>query len=413
MGSLVFLQRLRLQATILFISLRVSGLRSMLAIIAVAMGSAAMMTIMASSAGTQRRLQALTEVVGKNMFMVQAGRSTIARSGVIAEATLTLADAEAIGNEVGEVERVLPVLQRNSVVVKYTMKSFPTTVLGVTEHYFQARKWKLGKGRLIDDIDNERMERIAVVGSNVGRSVRASGSLVGEMLIVAGVPFLVVGELREKGLGSDGKSEDTNVFVPLNTSVRRLYNVEGLSHLLIQTREWRGMAAAEHSTAEILRRSHRLMANGEDNFEILGLVKQNEAARMSNTLIGMIGRFLAATLLVLGGVGIFAVTYFNVTQRKSEIGLRRALGAKKRDIATLIATEACLLSAIGGCTGVALGGLAVFALGRWTDWPVSVQPAVVANPLLVAVAIGFVFGVLPALRASRLAPVEALRADDV
>jgi putative ABC transport system permease protein len=413
MESLVFLQRLRLQATILFISLRVSGLRSLLAVVAVAMGSAAMMTIMASSAGAQRRLQALTEVVGKNMFMVQAGRSTIARSGAVTEAKLTLAHAEAIGNEVAEVERVLPVLQRNSVVVKYTLRSFPTTVLGVTEEYFQARKWKLGQGRLIDDIDNERMERVAVVGSSVGMSVRARGSLIGETLIVAGVPFLVIGELRAKGLGPDGKSEDTNIFVPLKTSVRRLYNVEGLSHMLVQTRDWHGMAAAEHSTAEILRRSRAMMANGEDNFEILQLVKQNEVARVSNALIGRIGQFLATTLLVLGGVGVFAVTYFNVTQRKSEIGLRRALGAKKRDIAMLIATEACLLSAIGGCIGVALGALAVFVLGRWTDWPVSVQPAVVANPLLIAVAIGFAFGVLPALWASQLVPVEALRADGV
>ncbi|QDS16136.1 MULTISPECIES: ABC transporter permease [Xanthomonas] len=413
MAASVFLQRLRLQATILFIALRVSGLRSLLAIFAIAMGSAAVMMIMASSAGTQRRLQALTEVVGKNMFMVQTGRSSIARSGAVADAKLTLADADAIGYEVAGVQRVLPVLQRNSVVVKNTRKSFPTTVLGVTEQYFQARKWKLGEGRLIDDLDDRRMERVAVVGAGVARSVRAGGSLVGDMLIVAGVPFMVIGELREKGLGPDGKSEDTNVFVPLQTSLRRLYNVESLSHLLVQTRDWQQMPAVEAATAQILRRSRGMRANGEDNFEILGLVRQNEATRVSNALIGRIGQFLAATLLILGGVGIFTVTYFNVTQRKSEIGLRRALGAKKRDIAAMIATEACLLSVIGGCMGVALGALAVFVLGRWTEWPVSVQPAVVINPLLIAIAIGFVFGVLPALRASQLAPVEALRADGI
>ncbi|MDC8638267.1 MULTISPECIES: ABC transporter permease [Xanthomonas] len=413
MAASVFLQRLRLQATILFIALRVSGLRSLLAIFAIAMGSAAVMMIMASSAGTQRRLQALTEVVGKNMFMVQTGRSSIARSGAVADAKLTLADADAIGYEVAGVQRVLPVLQRNSVVVKNTRKSFPTTVLGVTEQYFQARKWKLGEGRLIDDLDDRRMERVAVVGAGVARSVRAGGSLVGDMLIVAGVPFMVIGELREKGLGPDGKSEDTNVFVPLQTSLRRLYNVESLSHLLVQTRDWQQMPAVEAATAQVLRRSRGMRANGEDNFEILGLVRQNEATRVSNALIGRIGQFLAATLLILGGVGIFTVTYFNVTQRKSEIGLRRALGAKKRDIAAMIATEACLLSVIGGCMGVALGALAVFVLGRWTQWPVSVQPAVVINPLLIAIAIGFVFGVLPALRASQLAPVEALRADGI
>lgn len=413
MAASVFLQRLRLQATILFIALRVSGLRSLLAIFAIAMGSAAVMMIMASSAGTQRRLQALTEVVGKNMFMVQTGRSSIARSGAVADAKLTLADADAIGYEVAGVQRVLPVLQRNSVVVKNTRKSFPTTVLGVTEQYFQARKWKLGEGRLIDDLYDRRMERVAVVGAGVARSVRAGGSLVGDMLIVAGVPFMVIGELREKGLGPDGKSEDTNVFVPLQTSLRRLYNVESLSHLLVQTRDWQQMPAVEAATAQVLRRSRGMRANGEDNFEILGLVRQNEATRVSNALIGRIGQFLAATLLILGGVGIFTVTYFNVTQRKSEIGLRRALGAKKRDIAAMIATEACLLSVIGGCMGVALGALAVFVLGRWTQWPVSVQPAVVINPLLIAIAIGFVFGVLPALRASQLAPVEALRADGI
>jgi ABC-type antimicrobial peptide transport system permease subunit len=246
----------------------------------------------------------------------------------------------------------------------------------------------------------------------VSQTLRAGDSLIGETLVIAGVPFEVVGELRRKGLGLEGRSEDTNVFVPLNTSIRRLFDAESLSHLLVQTRNWEDMAGAERAVATLLRGSPRLMANGEENFEILQLVTQNEAARVSNALIQRVAQFLAVTLLILGGVGIFAVTYFNVMQRRGEIGLRRALGARKRDIALLIATEACLLSALGGCAGVVLGGLAIFVLSRWTDWAVSVAPAIVATPLLVAIAIGFVFGVLPALRASRLAPVEALRAHD-
>ncbi|MFZ5637350.1 MAG: ABC transporter permease [Pseudomonadota bacterium] len=412
MTSSAFIDRLRLQATILFVALRVSGLRSFLAILAVAMGSASLMTMMASSAGTQRRLQALSEVVGRNMFMVQAGRSAIGRSGPAIQARLTLRDAEAIARDVAEVARVLPVLQRNNVVVRSGANSFPTTVLGVTEAYFDARQWHLGEGRLIDEIDDGRMERVVVVGAGVSRSLRAGDSMVGDTLVIAGVPFEVVGELREKGLGLDGKSEDTNVFVPLRTSIRRLYHAQGMSHFLVQAREWESMAAAQRSVAAVLRKSPELTANGQDNFEILELVRQNEATRVSNVLIQKIAQFLAATLLVLGGVGIFAVTYFNVMQRRAEIGLRRALGARKRDIVILIATEACLLSLMGGCAGVLIGGAAIFALARWSDWAVSVAPGVVATPLLVAIAIGFAFGVLPALRASRLAPVDALRAND-
>jgi putative ABC transport system permease protein len=412
MTSPALFQRLRLQATILFVALRVSGLRSLLAIVAVGMGSASLMTMMASSVGTQRRLQALTEVVGRNMFMVQAGRSAIGLSGPPVEARLTVADAEAVDAEVPEVDRVLPVLQRNGVVVRAGTKSFPSTVLGVTEAYFDARNWQLHRGRLLDDLDDTRLERVTVVGAGVSQTLRAGDSLIGETLVIAGVPFEVVGELRRKGLGLEGRSEDTNVFVPLNTSIRRLFDAESLSHLLVQTRNWEDMAGAERAVATLLRGSPRLMANGEENFEILQLVTQNEAARVSNALIQRVAQFLAVTLLILGGVGIFAVTYFNVMQRRGEIGLRRALGARKRDIALLIATEACLLSALGGCAGVVLGGLAIFVLSRWTDWAVSVAPAIVATPLLVAIAIGFVFGVLPALRASRLAPVEALRAHD-
>jgi putative ABC transport system permease protein len=404
-------EKLKLQVTVLIVALRTSGTRSLLAAIAVAMGSASLMTMLASSTGAQQHLRELTATVGKNLFMVKSGRSSLSTAGALRGARLTLADAAAIGGEIPEIRQVLPVLQKNGVLVRWGPGSFPATVLGITAPYFEARNWRLARGRLFDALDDSGQQKVAVVGAGVASSLGGEGSLVGATLLIAGVPFEVVGQLQEKGLGSDVKSEDMNIYVPLQSSMRRLFNAEDVTQLLVQVHDRNGLDTAPDAIAAVLRREHKLPESSEDDFEMLSLVQQNQASDASNALLRKISQFLAATLLVLGGVGIFTITYFNVMHRHPEIGLRRAIGATKRHIATMFATEACLLSAFGGILGCLVGAGVIFVLAQWTQWAVSVDLNVVIAPLVISLLIGVTFGVVPALRASRLSPVEALRAN--
>lgn len=403
-------ERLRLQLTILFGALRRSGLRSLLVILAVGIGSTSLMTMLAMSAGTRQRLTELTELSGRNLIMIKSGRSTIDAESSLLAARMTLADSAALAEEIPEAQLVLPVLQRNEQTVTLRGENVSTSVLGVTERYFDARNWQRNSGRLLDELDDISLNRVAVVGAAVAKRLNAGDDLTGATLLIAGVPFEVVGQLREKGIGSGARTEDANIYVPLRVSLRRLFNLEDVSHLLVQVRDRRDMAAVEQAAAAVLRATHRLPAGRADDFEILRLVRQNEISSATQALVQRITQIVAVILLALGGIGVFAVTYFNAAQRTPEVGLRRALGARKRHIATMFTAEACVLSALGGCFGCVLGCVAIYVLARLTHWEVNVNLPVMALPLLISLLIGIVFGVVPALRAARLPPVEALRA---
>ncbi len=403
-------ERLRLQGIVLIGALRAATVRSLLVMIAVGIGSASLMMTLAMSAGAERRVQTLAALLGRGLLTVRAGQAAVDTVTSRLRSRLTLADAAELGDEIPGVRLSLPVFQRDDVSVRSTGESYFATVLGVTRPYFDARNWQLDSGRLIDEIDDSARGRVAVVGATVGRSLNLGDDLVGSTLLIAGVPFQVVGQLREKGLGFGDRSEDSNIYVPLQASLRRLFGADDPSLVLVQVREGESLTAVEQDIAEVLRNAHRLRPHDADDFEVLNYGRQEQVTSETGVLVQRISRIVAAILLVLGGVGVFAVTYLNVMQRNSEIGLRRALGARKADIATLFTAEACLLSILGGCLGCLLGTLVVRGLARWTQWAVSIELKVVAAPLVIAAVIGIVFGVLPALRAARLPPVEALRA---
>lgn len=391
-------------------ALRASGLRSLLVIVAVGIGSSSLIATLAMSAGTRHKLQMLTELTGRNLLMIKAGRASVDAASSLRSARLTRADSDALNQEIPEVQQTLPVLQRNEERIGFGGKSFTASVLGVTESYFSARNWQLDTGRLLDELDAERLAKVAVVGASVGKSLNSDMRLGGATLLIAGVPFEVVGQLREKGLGYGAQSEDTNVYVPLSVAARRLFDSDDLSHVLVQVRDGRDIARVEQSAASILRSMHDLSTGSPDDFQILRLVRQTELATATQVLVQRITQIVALILLVLGGIGVFAVTYFSAMQRRPEIGLRRALGARKRDIATMFTAEACVLSVLGGCFGCVLGSAAIYVLGRLTQWEVAVNLRVMVLPLVISLLIGIAFGVVPALRAARLQPVEALRA---
>jgi putative ABC transport system permease protein len=247
------------------------------------------------------------------------------------------------------------------------------------------------------------------VGSYVVKKLNEGFSMVGETVWIAGIPFEVIGQLKEKGLSTDGQNEDDQILVPLETARRRLFNVEYLSRLLVQVEDQGRMNTVEGETRELLRQSHALDEDTKDDFDILNLIRASVIGKMNSAFLEGLSLLFAGITLGIGGVGVLAVTFLNVKDRTSEIGLRMAVGARRRNIANLFVAEACFLSVLGGLAGLLTGWLGVVVLQRLTGWQMAIDLRGVTVPLFLSVLLGLVFGVLPAMRASRVMPVEALR----
>jgi ABC-type antimicrobial peptide transport system permease subunit len=401
---------LRLQLKIMVVALRQSGFRSVVALAAVSLGIASMMIMMALEAGATRRLEELTSRVGKNLLMVKAAEvvaPAIRGSQRSLSTRLSLDDAALLEDRVVGVATVVPIAER-SVRVELGRESLVTTVRGVTPGYLPVRRFEIEEGRALDESDARVASRVAVVGAFVAGRLGDGASLVGESVAIGGVPFEVVGQLRAKGASLEGQNEDDQVLIPVDTAMRRLYDVDYLSRLLIQVDGESWMTPVRQEVRTLLRESHGLHPDVEDDFDVLAMIRGSEIDRMSSTFLENMARLFALVTLSIGGAGILAVTFLNVKDRTSEIGLRMAVGARRKDIARLFVVEACLLSLLGGVAGVVLGSLSVVILRTLTEWTMAIDFRSVAIPFVVSAALGLIFGVVPALRASRVMPVEAL-----
>jgi len=225
---------------------------------------------------------------------------------------------------------------------------------------------------------------------------------------IGGVPFQVIGELRAKGAGSDGSNLDDQILIPFETSLRRLDNAESASLLLVQARDAGAMRPAMDGVRGLLREAHYLEPNARDDFDILEMLRQNLARQTNGRWMRGLSQILAIVTLALGGVGVLAVSYLNVNERKGEIGLRMALGATRTSIAVLFLFEAFALSALGGCAGLAIGSLLAFALRAAAGWSLPIDMQVVGSALAVSALTCAVCSLLPAWRASQVMPARTL-----
>lgn len=402
--------RLKLQSRIMFLSLRKSGFRSLLAMGAVGLGIAAMMIMLALSAGAQRELEAITDKIGKNLFMIVAGQelSPGRGQGWFKSTRLNRADVAALREQIRGIHTIVPILE-GSVQVKLDREEFTTTVRGASSEFLEVRNFQLEDGRLIDDQDGAAKSRVAVVGSFVAGRLNDGFTMVGETILVGGIPFQVVGQLKEKGFSSDGQNEDDQILIPLETARHRVFNADYLSRLLVQVNDQARIGAVQSAAREVLRRNHGLDQDVRDDFEILTMIRANEIRKMNSIFLQGLSQLFVAITLATGGAGVLAVTYLNVKDRTSEIGLRMSVGARRRDIANLFVAEACVLSLLGGIAGLLVGLMSIAVLKWALGWQMVVDLRGVAVPLLVSVLLGVVFGVGPAIKASRVMPVEALR----
>jgi putative ABC transport system permease protein len=394
-------------------SLAANKLRSGLTILGIVIGVAAVIAMVSIGRGAQNSITGSIQGIGTNLVFVFQGGSENVRN----PKPLTLGDAAAISDpfQAPSVSAVAPML-RGSGKVAYGGESTVTDVVGVTPAYSSVRNENVTEGEFINEEHMLGQASVVVLGTKVADKLfgRKEG-LVGETVRIEGQPFRVIGVLKEKG-GSSFANEDDRVIVPFTTAQTRLIHRSGRDHvdlLMAQAISSQGVPQASEEIAQILRARHRTEI-GADDFTIL---TQQDFLSTARTITGVLTIFLggiAAISLLVGGIGIMNIMLVSVTERTREIGLRKALGARKFDILVQFLTESSVLSLIGGVIGILLGWIISLAVGRIAAANnAPINPSIGVDTVLLATlfstAVGLFFGAYPANRAASLEPVEALR----
>ncbi len=397
-------------------ALRAHPLRSLLTMLGIIIGVAAVITMVAVGAGAQVRVAQQIRTLGTNLLMVQPGaaRDGGARLARGTRHTLTEDDAEAIGQMVPGVLVAAPSVRRGAQVV-HGNRNWNSVVNGTHAEYFIAREWSFDMGRSFTTVEGKSAAKVAILGASVAAALFQENDPVGQAIRIDNAPFQVIGVLAQKGASGDGRDQDDIVFVPLSTAKLRLFgsahqvNRNALNYILVKVVN---AGAMDRVTAEIeglLRDRHGLSGDVPDDFTVsnpsAAMAAHHEATRTLSFLLAAI----ASVSLVVGGISIMNIMLVSVTERTREIGLRLAIGARRRDIRRQFMAEAVVLCLIGGLLGILLGVAGATLLAKLAGWAVFIGPEAVAAAVLFAAAVGVFFGYYPALKASRLDPIEALR----
>ena len=394
-------------------SLSANKLRSGLTILGIVIGVAAVIAMLAAGAGAQNTITGSISGIGTNLLFVFRGNLTEQVRNV---KPLTSQDAAALMDEflAPAVAGVAPVIQK-SLTITYGGEQTTAQVNGVTPDYFTVRNYKITEGAFITDEQVLGQASVALIGPQVADKLfgRHDG-LVGETIRIEGQPFRIIGILESKGGGSFG-SQDNVMVIPFSTAQARLIrrSLGQVDVIYVQAIDADAVPQASQEVADILRTRHRT-ALGADDFTVF---TQQDFLATAQTITGVLTIFLggvAAISLLVGGIGIMNIMLVSVTERTREIGLRKALGARKKDIMIQFLTESALLSLFGGLIGIGLGWLIGYIVGRvaaasGTPFTPVVSLSAVLLATLFSTAVGLFFGIYPANRAANLEPVEALR----
>ena len=396
-------------------ALAANTLRSILTMLGIIIGVAAVITMIAVGSGATLRVQDQMKGLGSNIMLVLPGGLTAGgvRLGAQTGQGLTEEDALAIAREVPEVQVAAPSSRTGAQVVAGNT-NWSTSILGTTNDYLEAREWPLESGRLFDAADLQGSAKVAIVGQTVARELFGDVDPLDQVIRVKKVPVTIIGLLTKKGQNSMGQDQDDVVIVPISTYRNRIQGGAGgklkrVGSFSVKVREGQSMKVAEESIKELLRQRFKVQPGADDPFMVRNLTEILQAQEASSRIMTLLLAAVAGISLIIGGIGIMNIMLVSVTERTREIGLRMAVGARGTDILAQFLIEAVTLSLIGGAMGVALGAVATWAVGQFAGWQVSMSLNSVVLAVGFSAFVGVFFGFYPARRASRLLPIDALR----
>ncbi|MBL8787020.1 MAG: ABC transporter permease [Deltaproteobacteria bacterium] len=389
--------------------------RTFLTVLGIVIGVAAVIAMMAAGAGAREQIKAVFETMGTNMLVIrpQSDATTAVRGGEGSAASLTFADVDAIRTECAAVQYAAAVLQTRA-QIGAEEANWNTQVTGTTPDFLTLRQWPAEIGKSLNEEHEQSSAKVVVLGQTVAWQLFGDGSPIGRVVRIKNTPFEVIGVLSKKGQAPNGQDYDDTVFIPLATYRTKIEGglgdfLRGSIYVSASTPEQ--VMRAEGQVTALLRERHRTAPGAEDDFRVRNLAEFATAREQTTGTITTLLAAIAAVSLVVGGIGVMNIMMVSVVERTREIGIRMAVGARPIDLLVQFLVEALVLSGIGGLLGLGLGAIAADQLAKALGW-ISVFPTETALMAIgVASGVGIVFGLYPAIKASRLDPIVALRTE--
>lgn len=388
-------------------------LRSFLMMLGVTIGIAALVTMASVGEATkQETMRRFSRMVGTYDIVNIVPGATRTRgmpSLTTVEPSLKFEDAKAIAAEARTVAQVAEVQNAFDIDVKHRDRTTASAIYGISSNWLEMRSYYVETGDLITDDDVASLARVAVIGVDVQKDLFPGQDPLGQQLRIGNVPFQVKGVLVSRGAGPGGGSLDNIVFIPVTTASKRLFNRDYLTSINAQLKNPDEPEAGIEEITAILRERHGIVPPGEDDFTINNPRAAAEQVSEVRSTLSTVLTGVAAIATLIGGLVIMSLMLIAVSERRREIGVRRAVGATRQDVMVQFLIEAATISVIGGLAGVALGVVGATIAAIQQDLPPILMWSAIGGSVLLSVCIGLVFGLQPAWKAANLDPIEALR----
>lgn len=394
-------------------ALQRNKLRAFLTMLGIIIGVAAVIAMVAIGQGSKKSIQDQLSSMGSNMLTIRPSSNQTVGGGARLESSslqsLTVEDIKAIQNQATYVSAVSPAVQGRGQVINGSL-NWPTSIQGVSPDYLTIRNWSVRDGVTFTEQHVNAADKVCLVGQTIVDNIFGSGEdPVGKIIRFNKIPFKIIGVLNEKGENAFGQDQDDIILAPYTTVQKRILAIPYIQTIYASAKDENSSELATAEVTDILRTSHKLRAGMEDDFTVRTQAELINTFSSTSQLLTVLLTAIAGISLVIGGIGIMNIMYVSVTERTKEIGLRMSIGARGVDILLQFLIEAILISITGGIIGVVLGITASRLVTLFLSWPTLVSESSIILSFMVCAITGVFFGYYPALKASRLDPIEALR----
>ncbi len=390
-------------------AIRANKLRSFLTMLGIVIGVAAVITMVALGTGAQKAVQEQIQALGTDLLSVYAGQSFMRGVASADRVSLTSDDAAALRRDAGALKAVVPEIRRNQ-QVEFGSSNINVNVTGTVPEFVPVNNYEVAWGRLFTSGDASARKRMAALGYAIPEMLGGNGqAMIGQQIRIRGIPFEIVAVLKEKGSTSGWYNPDEQILIPLQTAQYRIFGSDRVNSITVQVAHPDSMTIAMIEIERVLRREHGIAPGRDNDFQIRNraefLATFEETTQTFTFLLGGI----AAVSLLVGGIGIMNIMLVSVTERTREIGVRKALGATRRNIMSQFLVEALVLCMMGGAFGIVVGAAGAVLLSELANWNTLISPQAIVLAVLFSAAVGVFFGLWPARRAAALDPIESLR----